>query len=134
MDFSSARNKEIFREYDIRGVYPDQINEELTESVAKALAENVFIKGKVVVGHDARHSSPSLYKTALQTLGTYDSLDIIEAGMVTTPMLHFLVSHLEACGGIIITASHNPKEHNGIKVLNGEMMPVSGKDILKLLP
>jgi phosphomannomutase len=133
MSFDLAESKEIFKEYDIRGIYPSQINEELAEEIAEVLAEKIFIKGKVVVGHDTRHSSPSLYKITTQTLRKYKNLEIIEAGMVTTPMLHFLVNHLGACGGIIITASHNPKEYNGIKVLNGKMIPVGGKDILKLL-
>jgi phosphomannomutase len=133
MDSDPIENKEIFREYDIRGIYPDQINEGLVSVITEALAQKVFKKGDVVIGHDARLSSPQLYKVALRALGKYKDLKVIEAGMITTPMLNFLIVHLEACGGMMITASHNPGEYNGIKAINQGAAPISGKDILKFL-
>jgi len=133
MPLNLAEIREIFREYDIRGVYPAQINEELARAVAGTLAEKVFKRGKIVVGHDARQSSPSLYEEIVGTLKNYPNLEVIEAEMVTTPMLHFLIGHLAADGGIMITASHNPKEHNGIKVTDRQMIPIGGRDLLKLL-
>ena len=125
--------KEVFSKFDIRGIYPDRVSEDLVSEVAKTLSEKVFIKGRVVVGHDARTSSPSLYKKAIETLRENAKLEIIEVGLVSTPMMTFLVNDLKADGGIMITASHNPKEYNGIKAMRKGGDPISGEDIYAIL-
>jgi phosphomannomutase len=128
----------IFGAYDIRGKYPSEINEkvvsELLPSILKTLGGKK--KGKVIVGYDARLSSPNLYRAALRELDSlkksgYD-LEVVPAGMITTPMIYFLVGKFKAKGGIVITASHNPKEYNGMKVVNSTLLPVSGTEIYEL--
>lgn len=128
----------IFGAYDIRGKYPEDIDEntvkELVPIILKTLCRGKRLK--IVVGHDARLSSPSLYKAVIRTLKSLSTknykLEIVAAGMINTPMIYFLVEKLKADGGIVITASHNPKEYNGIKVINANGLPVSGQDIYEL--
>lgn len=135
-------NKAIFKAYDIRGKYPSEINEAVVEKITASLG-TYFKRGKIVVGHDSRLSSPRLYQAALRVLNktyksnkshrSYRSYGIIPAGMITTPMLYFLVNHFKAVGGIMITASHNPKEYNGLKVVGPKAEPISGIEIKKLV-
>jgi phosphomannomutase len=123
----------IFKAYDIRGRYPEEINEAAVTEIVKVLAK-YFRKGKIVVGHDARLSSPSLYKAVLQSLKIENlKLKIEAVGLVTTPMLYFLVTKLKATGGIMITASHNPKEYNGLKVVGPNVSMISGKEVWELM-
>jgi len=138
-----AMNPNIFKAYDIRGKYPEEINEEAVAEITKALAKHFSAKGgsafggkkgKIIIGHDARLSSESLYKIAVRTLNAKPStLNPIPVGMITTPMLYFLVNKLKAAGGIMITASHNPKEYNGLKVVGPTGDVMSGEEIRKLL-
>ena len=127
-----ASQKNIFGKYDIRGIYPGEIDEILVADVASALASKVFKKGPVILGHDARNSSPSLYKAAYEALGN-KGVKVLGIGMMTTPMLIFFIKDLNATGGIMITASHNPGEYNGIKAATEDGSPISGEDIYKLL-
>ena len=120
----------IFRTYDIRGVYPSEINSELAERVAICLAKKFFDEGSVVIGHDSRIGSKELYKTVKKTLRRLGR-KVIDANLITTPMLTFLMDETNAAGGIMITASHNPKEYNGIKMIKKGMIPISGVDIQK---
>ena len=122
-------NISIFKSYDVRGKYPDEINEATVQKIILALRE-VYKNQKIVVGCDTRLSSPSLYKTVLDSL---PSKKTTAAGMITTPMLYFLVNHLDADLGIMITASHNPKEYNGLKIVKQKAVPISGKEILKII-
>jgi len=130
-----ASRKMVFKGYDIRGTYPDQINEELVEEVSRALIKKVFGKGKVVVGHDVRKSSPQLYKAVLGALKALEGVEVLEVGLMTTPMLAFLIKDTNAVGGICITASHNPKEYNGLKMIKGgeDLKVVGGKEIYELM-
>ena len=124
-------DKNIFRAYDIRGKYPKEINEEAVAEIIPAII-NILKPKIIVVGHDTRLSSPSLYRAALKSFIVYRSLFIvIPAGISTTPMFYFLVNKLKADGGIMITASHNPKEYNGLKIVGKNAAPISGKEILK---
>jgi phosphomannomutase len=97
----------------------------------KAKTKN--LKPKLVVAHDARLSSPRLYKTVLKTLKpkTYN-LKPIPVGLATTPMFYFLVRQQKASGGIMITASHLPKNYNGLKVVDKNALSISGREIKKL--
>jgi len=123
----------IFKAYDIRGKYPTEINEKVVSEIAVALARH-FKKGTIVVGRDIRLSSPSLYRAAIKQLRTKNlKLKTIPIGLATTPMFYFLVNYLKAVGGIMITASHNPKEFNGLKVVGRKAAPMSGKDILRIM-
>lgn len=128
-------NKNIFRANDIRGKYPSEINEEAVFNIVSAIQK--LFKKSVVVGHDARLSSPSLYRAVLTALKKDKKIKIFEAGLVTSPAMYFLANKLKAGGGIMITASHNPKEYNGLKIMGKNAVPISGLDILNkilLLP
>jgi len=86
-----------------------------------------------VLGRDARNGSPSLYASAQKALGEIAGITIEDVGIMTTPMLVFLINHLGASGGIMITASHNPKSDNGIKAAGENGEPISGEEMYKLL-
>ncbi len=110
----------IFKGYDIRAIYPDEINEENMAVIVAAIYK-FFKKDKpgeenltVVVGTDMRTSSPSLTKVAIDTLVSLGA-HVIDVGMVSTPTFYFAVSHYGYEFGMQITASHNPKEYNGVK-------------------
>ena len=125
--------KSIFKAYDIRGKYPKEINEEVAEKIASALAR-YFKKGEIVVGHDARLSSPRLYRAVIGAIKKENpKLSIIKLGLITTPLLYFLVNRVGATAGIVVTASHNPKEYNGLKVVGRDAEPLNGKEIWKLV-
>lgn len=134
----------IFKAYDIRGRYPGELNEESAKEIAAALAK-YFKKGKFVVAHDARLSSKPLYRAVLSGIKElriknlekpfiiHNSKFIIHAiGLATTPMFYFLVNKLKAVGGIMITASHNPKDFNGLKVVKSKAEMISGKEIYEI--
>ena len=121
----------IFKANDIRGKYPDELNEEAAGQIAAVLAKH-WSSGKVVVAHDARLSSPALYNAVIHKLKTYN-LNLITVGLSTTPMFYFLVNELKAAGGVMITASHNPKEYNGFKIVGSRAEVISGKEIWELI-
>ncbi|MFH1237362.1 MAG: phosphomannomutase/phosphoglucomutase [Candidatus Aenigmatarchaeota archaeon] len=104
----------IFRAYDIRGVYPSQLNGDLAYKIG--LAFGAFIgRGTVALGADVRTSSPDLRRNLLRGL-TGAGLDVIDVGFVPTPVLYFTVASSGIDGGTMITGSHNAKEYNGIKL------------------
>ncbi len=126
----------IFRAYDIRGKYPAQINAETVKAAIPAIIQAIGGKKAsrtLILGHDARLSSPELYAACIQALGKEKGVTVIQAGLITTPMLYFLVNKHKAAGGITVTASHNPKEYNGLKMVREQAIPVSGKDVLKYI-
>lgn len=125
--------EKIFKSYDIRGVYPSEIDEEGVFKISKLIAEKIFKKGAIVVAHDARTSSPSLYKKVVAGIKKAEGdFRIIDIGVATTPMFYFLGVELGVSGGIMVTASHNPKEYNGLKVVGAGAKMIGGKEILKL--
>ncbi|MDP3999663.1 MAG: hypothetical protein Q8P76_03680 [bacterium] len=121
-------NEKIFKAYDIRGQYPREINERVVSAIAIKLPK--LLGKRIVVAHDARLSSPALYKAVLKGLQHSNVLKNVR--MTTTPMFYFLVNKLKASGGIMVTASHNPKNFNGLKVVGKNAKPISGKEILLL--
>lgn len=127
-------NLAIFKANDVRGRYPEELNETAAGEIARALAEKVFRKGTVVVAHDARLSSPALYAAVIKAFKFHDSsFKLHEIGLSTTPMFYFLVNELKAAGGIMITASHNPKEYNGMKAVGPKAAVISGEEIWELI-
>ena len=126
-------NKSIFRENDIRGIYPEQLNEFTISKIAKAIAvkckkENIE---SISVGRDGRLSGESLLSSFCDSL--IDSgINVTNIGMVTSPMLYFEAKTNKTKSGIIITGSHNPKNHNGLKMVVNDR-PVSGIEILSLI-
>lgn len=104
----------IFRAYDIRGKYPKEINEKIAFKIGSAFGK--FIKGdKIVIGRDARESSPSLRDSLVSGLCS-SGKKVLDIGLSTTPMCYFAINELGENGGIMITASHNPAEYNGFKL------------------
>ena len=115
--------KEIFKAYDVRGIYPDEINEKDVYKIAKAYCQ--FVKPtSVVVGSDIRLSSPSLKRTAIKAV-TDLGIKVIDIGEISTDMLYFAVANYGYDGGFSITASHNPKEYNGMKFVRKDSVPIS---------
>jgi phosphomannomutase len=113
-----------FKAYDVRGRIPDQLNEDIAYRIGRAYAE-VIEPGQVVVGHDIRLSSEQI-KTAL-TEGLRDAgVDVLDIGQCGTEEIYFATSHAHMDGGIVVTASHNPKDYNGMKFVRAGSVPVSG--------
>ncbi len=108
-------NENIFRSYDIRGIYGKDIDEHLAEQIGMAFGELIGPGKKVLVGRDVRVSSPSLSKSLIKGVMSR-GLDIVYAGVIPTPLLYFAISHYKLDGGITVSASHNPPEWNGFKV------------------
>ena len=114
----------IFKAYDIRGIYPEQLNEQLAEKIGKAYA--TFLKGKkVVIGRDMRPHSVPLFNALAKGI-TEQGVDVIDLGMCSTPMTYFANGKLKADGSIMITASHNTGEWNGLKLCREDAIPISG--------
>lgn len=113
-----------FKAYDIRGQLGTQLDEDLTYRIGRAYAE--FLKPKtVVVGGDMRLSTESL-KQAL-TNGLRDAgVDVLDIGLCGTEEIYFATSHLQTDGGIVVTASHNPEDYNGMKLVREGSRPISG--------
>lgn len=117
-------SEKIFKAYDIRGKYPEEINEDAVYKIARSHAMYLGLgsKGKeldIVVSSDDRPSSPALKKTFIEGL-LREGANVIDAGITTTPMHYFIVNKTRADGGAMITASHRPLEYNGIKLLKKE--------------
>jgi len=117
----------IFRAYDIRGIYPKEINEELAKKIAQSFAilrqkELGRDKIKIVVGMDMRVSSPSLQKSVVDGLVT-QGIEVIDIGLVSTPTFYFAVAYFGYDGGLMVSASHNPAQHNGIKIVREGAKP-----------
>jgi len=116
-------NWDIFRAYDIRGVYPTDIDEEAYYRIAKAYTY-LFHPTTMVVGMDARASSPQL-KAAL-TSGFVDAgVNVVDIGGITTDMLYYAVGSSDYSGGIVVSASHNPKQYNGAKLVREKATAIS---------
>jgi phosphomannomutase len=130
-------NWDVFRAYDIRGTYPDQINEEDYSRIARAYVY-LFKPKTMVVGMDARVSSPSLKAGLIR--GFLDAgVDVVDIGPITTDMLYYTVgASSEYSGGIVVSASHNPVQYNGMKMVREKATAISSdtglfeiRDILK---
>ena len=105
----------IFREYDIRGIYPEQINADLYEKIGYVLGKN-FSSKKVCVCMDGRNSSDILKNALIKGL-VCSSIEVIDIGQLPTPLLNYSLHRLGVDNGLMITASHNPKSYNGLKMV-----------------
>ncbi len=113
----------VFKAYDIRGTYPDQVDEDLFTKIGLA-AVKVLGARSVVVGRDMRQSSPELVKALTKGL-VQAGAEVIDIGMSSTPMLYFATAFYKAGAGVQITASHNPAQYNGCKFCREDAIPVS---------
>ncbi len=114
----------IFKAYDIRGIFPAEINAALAEDIGRAYVEFTGAK-KVVVGRDMRPHSADLFEGLAKGL-TAQGADVIDLGLSSTPQSYFANGTLKAEGSIMITASHNPGEWNGFKLCLADAVPISG--------
>lgn len=121
--------RSAFKAYDIRGKYPEEVNEELAYRIGRTFVE-LFQAKKVAVGHDIRLSGPSLQEALIRGI-TEMGCDVVDIGQCGTEMIYFTTAHLKLDGGIMITASHNPKEYNGMKLVRKESRPISSDTGLK---
>lgn len=122
-------NAEIFKAYDIRGIYPTDLNEEDAYKIGKAYATWLKKQSgkeglKVALGRDVRLSGPSLQAEVAKGLNEM-GLDVVDLGVISTDMLYFAVANYGFDGGITISASHNPGEYNGMKFVREMAKPVS---------
>lgn len=118
-----------FKAYDIRGRVPDEINEELAYRIGRAYVE-IFKAQKVAVGRDIRLTGQVLQAALVKGL-TEAGCDVVDIGICGTEMIYFATAHLKLDGGIMITASHNPQDYNGMKLVRQESRPISGDSGLK---
>ena len=114
---------EIFKSYDIRGTYPDQIDEEMARKIGAATAQFINTR-ELVVGRDMRNSSRSLAQALCDGIASQGT-DVIDIGMVSTETTYFAIGYYGYGGGLMTTASHNPAEYNGFKICREKAMPVS---------
>jgi phosphomannomutase len=121
---SAVLDPKVFKAYDVRGIYPAELDEEGAYAIGRAFVER-FEPQKIAVGHDMRVTSPAMAEAV--TSGAADAgADVLELGLVGTEMLYFAVGDLELDGGVAVTASHNPKEYTGMKIVRGGALPVGG--------
>jgi phosphomannomutase len=115
-------NPAIFKAYDIRGIYPDDLDPEAGRAIGAAVAQFLG-RSPIVVGRDMRESGVALREALLEgILG--EGADAIDIGRVTTPMVYYATTARAAAGGVMITASHNPGAYNGFKVCREEAIPI----------
>jgi phosphomannomutase len=118
-------NPDIFKAYDIRGIYPQDIDEAGAKAIGTAFAAYLGSR-EIAVGHDMRLSSPSLQAAFVDGV-TEQGVDVIDYGMLSTDMMYFAVASANHSGGAQITASHNPKQYNGMKLVREGAFPLSGE-------
>ena len=125
-------NPSIFREYDIRGKAPDELNQETVYRLGLCLGTYYQGSGagRITLGRDCRLSSEEFREALLNGL-TESGMEVVDAGMIPTPLLYYSIFHLGVDGGIQITGSHNPPEYNGFKICLGKST-IYGKEIQKI--
>src|SRR3954466_10700782 len=114
----------IFKAYDVRGIYPAELDEDGAYAIGRAYVEE-FEPRRIAVGHDMRLSSPAM-TDALVRGASEAGADVARLGLVGTEMVYFAVGELGLDGGIAVTASHNPKEYTGMKIVRRGGLPVGG--------
>jgi len=117
-------NPAIFKAYDIRGIYNEDFDDQNFFEIAQAYVKFFKPKGRIAVGMDVRISSPQLKKAIIKGL-TEAGCDVLDIGLCSTEMYYLAVGHYKLAGGIQVTASHNPKEYNGLKLVKKEVQPIS---------
>ena len=121
-------DESIFKAYDIRGRYPDALNEDVARKIGRAYVSFLGLSGsRVVVGRDMRLSGEPLEEAFVRGV-TEAGADVLNIGLVSTDALYFAVGHLEEPGGAMITASHNPKDYNGLKLCREDAIALSGDE------
>src|SRR5687767_5111419 len=117
-------NHDIFKAYDVRGLYPSEINEQIARLIGRGFAAYLGVP-KVAVSRDMRVSSPAIAGAFIEGVRE-QGVDVVDYGMLSTDMMYFAVAHDRLGGGAQITASHNPGQYNGIKMVRAGALPLSG--------
>ena len=127
-------NRNIFRGYDVRGIYEKELDEDTAYTFGLGFGTYIKYIGKTncVIGHDNRLSSPSLEKALIQGI-TETGTDVIRLGLCTTPMYYYACIKLKVYSGVMVTASHNPKDDNGFKFAFDEKGNCKGQEIQDFL-
>jgi phosphomannomutase len=122
---SSAINPSIFKAYDVRGLYPSEVNEDAARQIGRGFV--AYLKAKrIAVSRDMRLSSPAVAAAFIEG-ARQQGADVVDYGMLATDMMYYAVARDDHDGGAQITASHNPKQYNGIKLVRREAFPLSGE-------
>ena len=132
---SSPRRLTCFKAYDIRGRIPDELNRDLAYAIARAYARFLTPR-RVAVGYDVRLTSPEFAEAVREGL-TDSGVDVVDVGRCGTEQVYFATFHLKLDGGVMVTASHNPADYNGLKLVREDAKPISAdtglKDIERLV-
>ena len=113
----------IFKAYDVRGIYPTELNEEIAYNIGRAFVAFMGVE-RVAVGRDMRVSGPAVAGSLMQGMA-YQGAEVINLGLTSTDELYFAVGRFGYPAGVMVTASHNPAEYNGLKMCRAEAMPIS---------
>lgn len=113
----------LFKAYDLRGKVPDELNEDIAYKIGRAYTQ-LYSPKRVAVGYDIRNESPSISSALIKGL-IEGGTDVLNIGLCGTEEVYFATFHHELDGGIMVTASHNPKGHNGMKLVGPEARPIS---------
>lgn len=119
-------NKDIFKSYDVRGIYPKDFNEKIAYKIVQSYVK-LFKPKKVVLGRDVRDSGQSLFNSCLNAF-VDAGVDVVNIGIVSTDEFYFAVGSLPVDGGITVSASHNPREWNGLNFCNKGAEPISSEN------
>jgi phosphomannomutase len=114
----------VFKAYDVRGIYPDELDEAGAHAIGRAYVEE-FEPRQIAVGRDMRVSSPSMADAVMRGAAEAGA-GVVDVGLVGTEMLYYAVGELALDGGVMVTASHNPKEYTGMKIVRRGALPVGG--------
>jgi phosphomannomutase len=115
----------VFKAYDIRGIYPEELDDEGAYAIGRGYVQQ-FEPKRIAVGRDMRLSSPQIAE-AVSRGAAEEGAEVLDLGLVGTEMVYFAVGKLELDGGIMVTASHNPKEYTGLKIVRRGALPVGGE-------
>jgi phosphomannomutase len=115
----------VFKAYDVRGVYTTELDEDGARAIGRAFVEQ-FEPQRIAVGRDMRVSSPSMAQAVMDGAASAGA-HVLDLGLVGTEMVYFAVGELSLDGGIMVTASHNPKEYTGLKIVRRGALPVGGE-------
>ena len=122
---SFVLDPKVFKAYDVRGLYPEELDEEGARAIGRAYVEQ-FEPRRIAVGRDMRLSSPTMAEAVIRGASEAGA-EVLDIGLAGTEMLYFAVGELGLDGGIAVTASHNPKEYTGMKIVRAGALPVGGE-------